>query len=216
MSPTVPTTGNMEDQNESQTRHFDPYPFVQRLEPFYAATRAKPAEMDRLYPFMVRASFVKCFEFLLLAKDSVGGSAFFLVPSLRGLCEDLIVLGFLERASAACRQEILKRRPIHELAERTEIQARFFELVRPNQPVPAFEDPTSVKKRVEQELHQLWKDAGCAPHSNRSLPPIGNLAQKLGKPVLPVLYEYFVPHGIDLSSLQCPTLAALRVGVFPG
>src|SRR6266513_816234 len=56
----------------------------------------------------LRASLAKSFEFCLEAyKYRTNHIAFFLVPSLRSICEDLIVLSYLAKMSSVDRNELV-------------------------------------------------------------------------------------------------------------
>lgn len=86
---------------------------------------------------VLKGCFLRAHEFALLAHDThKPGTAFFLAPALRGICEDLIALKYLgERHSVAERDELVLSMVRHRLGESIDKQVAFFEKTRPYQPV---------------------------------------------------------------------------------
>src|SRR5258708_25523739 len=67
-----------------------------KLKPFYQKMKRGRAQENLIFQNCLRASFVKAYEFNVLANSSTNNvSAFFLTPALTSICEDLILLRYL-------------------------------------------------------------------------------------------------------------------------
>ena len=80
----------------------------------------------------MRASFAKAYEFnALLYRRRWESEAFFVVSTLRGITEDLIVLRFLSGLPAVDREELVFSLVMWETHSRLTTQAAFFQSCRP-------------------------------------------------------------------------------------
>src|ERR1700722_2399358 len=91
---------------------------------------------NRMYSLCVKGSVCKCFEFNLAVPNfAKSKSAFFAISSLRGICEDLIVLRFIGKLPPKDREALIVALSSQELATRSKHQDVFFTTIRPQQPV---------------------------------------------------------------------------------
>lgn len=118
---------------------------------------------------VLKGCFVKSFEYAVTCHDdSIKNSFFFLAPVLRGICEDFIVLRFLQiKRNEEERDEILLNKAKLLIFESVDKQRKFFEKHRPFQPV--FD--ASLKE----------------PLPKANFPPIRNMAGEVG---LDDLYDF--------------------------
>jgi hypothetical protein len=108
---------------------------------------------------LLRASVVKSWEFASFTHRSPApANGFYLTATLRGICEDLIVLSFLETLSVGDRDTALGLLIQKDLAEATGAQSAFFQEARPWQPV--LQPPSGLLDTGEQELRRLSTSLG--------------------------------------------------------
>lgn len=117
---------------------------------------------DTIFLNVLKGCFIKSFEYTALCHECVlEGSFFFLAPVLRGICEDFIVLRFLQsKKNQEEKEQILLNKIKNLTFESIEKQYKFFKKYRPFQPV----------------LDALPK----APLPKSNLPPTRNMAEKVG------------------------------------
>jgi hypothetical protein len=143
------------------------------------------------FPLCVRGAFSKCFEFVqqTYSRDDDYIPYFFIVPSLRGICEDLIVLGFIRHMPSTDRNELLQLLLEHELMERVAQQKTFFESAHPFQPVPSLTFPRTMDT-LEGQIRAIWQRHGWPNLSKGILPQTRQLAERIRLDVLGPLYDY--------------------------
>lgn len=163
-------------------------PLLAGLQPFYEKTRRGPARKGSFYKNCVRASFAKAFEVVQLMGTRDGNAHFFLVPLLRGICEDLIVLTFLSKVSSQRREKILTSLMLHELHDNIEVQSHFFKVLRPFQAVLSPGPQGAVaKQRSLDDLQACWQAEGWKLTGRSTMPQIRQLAERVD---LSCLYDY--------------------------
>jgi Family of unknown function (DUF5677) len=169
--------------NDSQLKR------LKEIQPFIRLSAQGIVRKDRAFLHCVRASLVKSFEFCLEAyKPRASHSAFFSVPSLRSICEDLIVLSYMTKMSNADRNQLILLLLQQELEARIGEQSRFFELARPDQPViqPGMIDKT----KTEDAIREIWKRNGWAGLTSGWKPTTRQIAEKNHVDILTTLYDY--------------------------
>jgi hypothetical protein len=94
-------------------------------------------DVDGTYANVLKGCYVKCFEFALFSRGLEPKShAYFLAPALRGICEDFIVLSFLQgKKPPNERDELLKNRTLSLVNDAVAKQQAFFQKRRAFQPV---------------------------------------------------------------------------------
>lgn len=164
---------------------------LRELQPFIHKTAQATIRLKgREFVNCLRASLSKSFEFCLEAyKYRTNHTAFFLVPSLRSICEDLIVLSYLAKMSSADRNELVSLLLRQEMAFRLGAQSKFFELARPEQPIPVLQ-PEIDKAKIEESLRQIWKRNGWPGLTKSWMPTTRQIAEKNHIDALTTLYDY--------------------------
>ena len=112
-----------------------------------------------IYGCALRAAVAKSFEFAAVVhRDPPPDHGFFITSTLRGLCEDLIVLSFVEPLSPADRNEAVALLMAKNVADGIAAQSAFFKSERPWQPV--LQPPTTTSTDTEAQLRDLAKTLG--------------------------------------------------------
>jgi hypothetical protein len=156
--------------------------------------RVSTAKLGKHHYFSlcVRASISKCYEFNMLARTTKSPEdAFFAIASLRGICEDLIVLRFIKGMPKVDREALIIALAGHETATRVKLQAEFFKAFRPQQPVLQLQDPDQAIAVRESEAQAVWNRHGWPNLRSGAMPQIRQIAEKQGAPYLLILYDYF-------------------------
>jgi hypothetical protein len=139
----------------------------------------------------VKASLARAFDLAAHVHiETVHSPPFFLLPSLRGICEDLIVLGFAQRMTAVDRDELIANLMILEVDESVKTQSAFFRSVRPDQPV--LSPPPSLDSRIDvasTAVRAIWARYGWTL-TRGTMPQVRQIAERQGASVLAILYDY--------------------------
>ena len=161
------------------------------LKPFMAKVAKGSFKRHTLFSLCVKASAIKCFEFNLTARRVAELKlAFFEMSSLRGMCEDLIVLRCVGGMPPEDRQKLLAALMSHELATRTSLQDEFFRAIRPQQPVLRMKNADAALAASEAAAREVWNRHGWAKLQKGAMPQIRQIAEKQGLHQLAVLYDY--------------------------
>lgn len=129
----------------------------------------------------VRLAIVKTYQFSLAVTKKYD-EPFFLMPTLRGICEDLIVLSFL--SNLANKDEVVEILHSLGIADGVEHQIPFFTTVRPEQPVVKFNK--KHKDHLTQRMRKIAVANGWGKKRDR-LPTCYKMAEECG--LLP-LYDF--------------------------
>lgn len=167
----------------------------------------------RYFDCCVRASVSKLFDFnkaiAKLASEEEPFPAYFLAGSLRGSCEDLIVLGYLQDVPNQQRDQILSTWTFHEMHTNVLTQTTFFKKNRPFQNILASSDRRSLEKHVAV-VTPLWKALGFNLKPDAIAPSCWSLARKAG---ITEVYEFFYRFSCDMVHFNPAVL--LRFGWAP-
>ena len=155
-------------------------PFAKRI-----ATMRSPTE--QLYACFLSASFVRSFEFVDAVSKQEPKYAFFLVPALRGITEDIIFLHFLSRFSDEIREQVLYNMIQLEAEKQLRVQKQFFQKLRPFQPILPL--ATTDTKEMKRQLRSFWQKEGW-PRRSKFPPPIREIAEKSGLVPLHIVYDF--------------------------
>src|SRR5262245_15137325 len=99
----------------------------EKLKPFMDKVAVGRLRPNQLFSLCVKASVAKCYEFNVHARRAPESSnAFFFLPSLRGICEDLIVLNYIKRMPRHDREDLIKLLMDHDVHSRIKSQDAFF------------------------------------------------------------------------------------------
>jgi len=167
-----------------------------------------------MYSLCVKASVSKCYEFNL-AVDSLSKSesAFFAMSALRGMCEDLIVLGYIRKMPPADRESLIAALSQCELGSRVELQAKFFSSFRPQQAVLSFKNVRSTIDSHEAAARSVWHRHGWPNLSTGAMPQIRQIAEKQGSEQLAILYDYL--YRLTSAGVHFSVQSLLRSGWGP-
>src|ERR1043165_8780186 len=142
----------------------------------------------RMYSTCLRAALAKNFEFAKHAIESPDRDACFSVPMLRGICEDIIVLGALAKHNNSTRDTILSTSMSLSVLERVDTQSVFFQRTRPGQQVLAPTPGSDLHKAtLLLTIQREWNNAGRTVGGKKSSPTIRDLAEDAG---LSAFYEF--------------------------
>ena len=149
-----------------------------------------------LYSACLRFAICRAFEFFDLSLNLKFDGAFFLVPALRPITEDLILYRFISRyCSSEDRDSVISRLMLIDVHTRIKHQQRFFHSFRPFQPVLALSNQSEEElERIRRELREIWRLIGLPGFSKgsgkRHLPPVREMAERIDSGVLPVVYDF--------------------------
>ena len=140
---------------------------------------------DGLYINVLRAALAKSYEFNCVVTKSKD-APFFLMATLRGMCEDVIVLKFIQSFKVEDRNEILELLLKIGIFEALHNQEEFFDQHRSFQPILK---PTGSKADIDKLRDEVLKlrRAYSSETPNNHLPSIRKMAKSQG--LLP-FYEY--------------------------
>jgi hypothetical protein len=160
----------------------EPTKILNTLEPEASSKSSFNMVREGLYRAVLRASFIRCFEFAKFVHkhkiDKADEGAFFLAAALRGISESLIVLKFIRRLNRKDRDEVIRIKMMSSTAEIVEKQAAFFRQIRPFQPILADPFEASALNFAKDRLtaigqsSQLW-------NTSRKLPPVEQMASQV-------------------------------------
>lgn len=162
---------------------------LKRLRPFIDAAASCAFEPGKRYECCVRASLAKAYELAFEAHTKRKSRiSFFLVPSLRSVCEDVIVLGYMAKIDEPQRDELTWLLTTHELRDRFAVQAVFFDAVRPDQPVLRLKDASL--EEIEARIRDIWKSNGWPGLKKGYMPKVRQIAEKHHLDLLTTVYDY--------------------------
>lgn len=134
------------------------------------------------------AAFVKSYEFNLYVSGLEHfAHSFYLTPTLRGMCEDIIVLKSIANFDPKDRAEIIAHIQMAGVSESLATQERFFTANRPGQPILKDKDAATKQAQEEQKIQDIYRKYGLLKGKQKWV-KIKDLAISCG--LLPV-YEFF-------------------------
>ena len=142
-----------------------------------------------LYHMLIRASFVKAFDFAYWAthQDKQPGISFWAVGTLRGIIEDVIVLTAILKVPSQDRNHILKSWMSRDIFDGLKKQAAFFSRTERLQTVlqPSIIDEEDIAT-LRQDMRLLWKNHGFNPGRSDK----GNIRELARASDLEELYDF--------------------------
>ena len=179
----------MTKEKDSKLPSEKPLELLQQLAPHISEiARATPNESTE-YDQLLRAALAKCFEFsLYIFEDEDSKHSFFSLPTLRGICEDLISLKyFAEKVDAVDREEILLAFAALNIFDGLKRQTTYFEKNRPLQPILKDKKLYPDIERYNEMEKQKIKSFKNKYHWRRNYPTVEEMAKAAG---LEELYNY--------------------------
>ena len=163
--------------------------------------RSGNVAFDPFHPYSVcmKFAFGRAFRYATLAAEQDPATAFFIVPALRAVTEDLILFRFLDKTGTPEeRDKVIGNLNLVDVQEKLHHQTRFFSRFRPFQPV--LSPPTDSAERIKaakDELANYWRDHGWRGFAaNNAMPPIRELAEKSDPGLLEVVYDCHLSFGV--------------------
>jgi hypothetical protein len=142
-----------------------------------------------LFSGCIRASLAKAYEFSVEAHtEREGRASFFLVPTLRSICEDLIYLAYMGQMSKSDRESLAYLMMQWEVVARLADQVAFFKAARPEQPIVG--PGVSNKTQIEDSIREIWKRNGWPKLTNAHSPQTRQIAEKYDPELLATLYDF--------------------------
>jgi Family of unknown function (DUF5677) len=162
----------------------------------------------------LRSSLAKNYEFCQFTyNDKVSPEAyFFSLSSLRGIIEDLIVLGFISKLNHESREILIASLKSIDCNESLLRQKEFFEKYRPFQEILNPRRDDSSLQRTQDRAQAIWRENGW-PRFNlrkRALPPVRELAERLSPDALDLLYDFI--YRLTSSTVHFSPQTLLRLG----
>ena len=179
----------MDDQSKTLLEKIEP------LRQFVDGIGTLDVDRGELFSACLYASFVKAFEYVELSTRQELDSTFFLVPSLRSIVEDIIVLRTLSGIPPQSREKYLKNSLELQVEYGLKDQFAFYKYFRPYQDVlPPRGKAIDIDCRKD-ELISFWQANGWPNFNHRGnrppiSPPIKQLAEKVDPAFLNVVYEF--------------------------
>ena len=174
---------NKKSQSIPDKKHFE------ALRPFMTRISVGSAR-QHFFTLCIKASLAKCFEFKIAVRSNKNlDESFFWMPALRGICEDLIVLNFVNTMPAPDRNKLILILMAHDVNSRISLQDTFFKQIHIHQPVLRVKDVANKISALESEIQQIWKKHGWNL-TRGTTPQIRQIAERQGQPVLASLYDY--------------------------
>ena len=169
---------------------------LEKLRPF--VKRVSTTKFDPLhpYPICLRYAFCRAFSFAETVSRQKPDDAFFLIPALRPITEDIIFFRFLFKSSSDEDRDMVITNLMHlDVLDKLKHQQGFFLTFRPFQRVLTLPeqhaDMIDVKK---EELLQFWRRKGWPSFGTKNkrayVPPIREMAQKSDPGLLEVVYDF--------------------------
>ena len=154
------------------------------------------------------SSFTRAFEFVDIASKQEPARAFFLVPALRAITEDIIYFCFLLPFSDETRKKVVIDLQLLNLSKKIRQQNAFLETFRPFQPIlsPINFDEEEIRNR----LRLFWRENGWPNLNDREIPPIRQIAEKSDPELLQVVYDFI--YRLTSSTVHFDPQILLRAG----
>lgn len=166
-----------------------------------------------LYDAVLRSAFVKAFEFAHYANSvpltKADETSFFMMAGLRGICEDIITLKFIDQFDPLIRRQIILMEMASTVGKASDAQNSFFKKIRPFQPLVTFaSDPAKTQKRKDR-YRAIGLQTGLKMIQEK-LPPVEQMAVNVG---MAEVYDFF--YRITSETVHFNVRVALRNGWGP-
>ena len=200
MSEQIPDPKKREDSDriaEISSRFSE---FLTQFESWVDTRRVAQVRKGRLFDYCVKSSLAKVFDFgrgmISLESSREQIPAYFVSGSLRGICEDVIILCYLSEKPNNLRDPLLSKWIVYEQHRRRSSQERFFSSNhRSFQNVLTLSDDAKLEKQAN-DLRIEWRKLGWRNlGENQTSPSTRAIAKKAG--ILDI-YDFFYRFACDL------------------
>ena len=148
---------------------------------------------DNVYHCHIVAAYSKCFQFNLTVNNSNSKNSFFFTPSLRGICEDFIMLKFLKKHSVLDKNKLLLSYSMFQLTEIVAVQSKFFKKNHKQQIIYHMNNLEKVQEENLKNVKDEWAKIGL--NKDKILPSISHMATDAA---LVELYDYLYSATSDM------------------
>lgn len=201
----------MTKQTSSNNEQLDGVAKFRTLNDYIATVARGRIRKGQEFSLCIRASLSKCYEFNLLVWDeSKSDGSFFLLPTLRGICEEIIVLNYVQGIPKSERDILFSKLMLHEVHTQLATQAAFFSATRPMQPILRPQMSQSKIQSLEDEIRSIWRANGWPKMNHGVVPPVRQIAEKHGGDILAKLYDYL--YRLTSNTVHFSIKALLRTG----
>ena len=153
---------------------------------------------------IVISAYVKCYDFMIyLCNLHRAEDAFFQIPFLRGICEDLISISYLLQLSEQERNSIILCKQIREFSGALKSQEEYFKKYNPVQPIVRKEAVADLSKYIE-----AYKEEGINI-TESYLPSVQKMSKKVG---LEDLYSFLYHATSKTVHFDIVTLISMGLG----
>ena len=172
--------------------------FLTQFEPWVETRRVVQLRGGRFFDYCVRSSLAKLFDFgrgmisLEASRDQI--PAYFVSGSLRGICEDVIILCYLLEIPNNRRDQLLTKWFVYDAHRNLSSQEKFFSNYRPTQNVPTLGKDVDLDK-IADDLRNAWVELGWNLRNKQTRPSTGAIAKKVG---ILDLYDFFYRYTSNL------------------
>ena len=144
-------------------------------------------QSDGSFCIALTAAFSKSINFVCERQrfKELAISPFWLAPNLRSICEDLIVLGYVDKNQSNLRDETITLLLQLDFQNTIHVQKEFFDRFRPQQPIVRPAGSKNQIKKIKRRLKEI--NASVVKDTDSFVPTVRALAKDQG---LLVLYDY--------------------------
>lgn len=151
-----------------------------------AVTKSNLVNPD-FYMIVLRAALAKSFDFNAYVSGLKSSShSFYHTATLRGICEDLIVLKAIHQLPQADRSKLVTHIQRSEIYDAVKSQTKFFSANRPKQPIVSNKNADKIAEGEAKEILAIYGKYGLLKNGRR--PTVRQLAIKAG---LLDVYDFF-------------------------
>jgi hypothetical protein len=124
---------------------------------------------------VIKAAFAKNFEFNLLCNNfSHSQDSFFLMPALRGICEDLITIKYLKEHIKIDLDRLIMHLTAKSTLEGTIVQKSFFDHYKPEQIILQFDNAEKELASVDDKIKDIFQQNGLK--GDKEFPSVSHMA----------------------------------------
>jgi len=172
------------------------------------------ADSFSIFLSCLRSSLAKNYEYCQFSYNEKESpeAYFFSLSTLRGITEDLIVLGFISKLRDEDRETIIASIQSIESNESLLKQKDFFERYRPFQEILYPQKDNSSLQKRRNDAQAIWRTNGWPKFNlkKRPLPPVIELAERLSPNALDLLYNFI--YRLASSTVHFSPQTLLRLG----
>lgn len=159
----------------------------------------------------IKASFIKAYEFAQFAHGRLNHDfAFHCLGGLRSICEDLIILKFVEGLESKDQETALIGTMEQSVDDSIHRQVPFFATFRIGQPILNISVDSKTLAKRKSDFIRLWQINGWPKKKDAKWPPTSQIAHKVGPGTIDVMYDYI--YRLTSDVVHFSPRALLRTG----